>query len=179
MDSTYMTYFAEGLAKKNFRVARFNFPYMVERMKDGKRRPPNTAKILLETYRNVVSELGAEKLIIGGKSMGGRIASMIADDTAVRGLVCLGYPFHPPGKPEKLRTEHLAALKTPTLILQGTRDPFGKQGEVEGFTLSPAISVRWLEDGDHGLKPRKKSGRTETQNWDEAIDSMIEFTASL
>ena len=175
MDSPYMNYFADGLAAQNFRVARFNFPYMAERMKDGKRRPPNTAKILLATWQDVISELSAENLIIGGKSMGGRIASMVADEMGVRGLACLGYPFHPPGKPEKLRTEHLAALTTPTLILQGTRDPFGKQGEVEGFTLSSAIRVHWLEDGDHGFKPRKASGRTETQNWDDAISALTGF----
>ena len=175
MDSPYMNYFADGLAAQNFRVARFNFPYMAERMKDGKRRPPNTAKILLATWQDVILELSAENLIIGGKSMGGRIASMVADEMDVRGLACLGYPFHPPGKPGKLRTEHLAALKTPTLILQGTRDPFGKQGEVEGFTLSSAIRMHWLEDGDHGFKPRKASGRTETQNWDDAISALTGF----
>ena len=179
MDSAYMNYFAEGLAANNFRVARFNFPYMDERMKDGKRRPPNTAKILLATWQDVISELGAKNLIVGGKSMGGRIASMVADEMGVRGLACLGYPFHPPGKPEKLRTEHLEALKTPALFLQGTRDPFGKQGEVEGFALSPTIRLHWLEDGDHGFKPRVKSGRTETQNWDEAISALISFTAEL
>ena len=183
MDSPYMTYFAEGLAAQNFRVARFNFPYMAERMKDGKRRPPNTAKILLATWQDVIAELdkeiGAKNLIIGGKSMGGRIASMVADDMGVRGLACLGYPFHPPGKPETLCTGHLETIKTPTLILQGTRDPFGKQGEVEGFALSPAIRLHWLEDGDHGFRPRVKSGRTETQNWNEAISALTQFVASL
>ena len=179
MDSPYMNYFAEGLAGNGFRVARFNFPYMAERIKDGKRRPPNTAKILLATWQDVITELGAPKLIIGGKSLGGRIASMVADEMNVRGLACLGYPFHPPGKPEKLRTEHLATLKTATLILQGTRDPFGKQDEVAGFALSSAIHVHWLDDGDHGFKPRKASGRTEAQNWDEAIAKLAKFAGTL
>ena len=183
MDSAYMTYFAEGLAAQNFRVARFNFPYMAERMKDGKRRPPNTAKILLAAWQDVITELdkkiGAQNLIIGGKSMGGRMASMVADSMGVRGLACLGYPFHPPGKPETLRTEHLETLRTPTLILQGTRDPFGKQDEVAGFALSPMIRVHWLEDGDHGFKPRKASGRSESQNWDEAIAALAGFAGEL
>jgi predicted alpha/beta-hydrolase family hydrolase len=93
--------------------------------------------------------------------------------------VCLGYPFHAPGKPEKPRTEHLADLKTPTLILQGTRDPFGKPEEVKGYALSKAIRVQWLEDGDHNLEPRKKSGRTTKQNWGEAIAAIGQFAAGL
>jgi predicted alpha/beta-hydrolase family hydrolase len=98
-------------------------------------------------------------LIIGGKSMGGRVASMIADaafaEGRIAGLLCLGYPFHPVGKPEQLRTAHLAGLQTPALIVQGMRDPFGTPEEVAGYTLSPAIEILWLEDGDHDLKPRK------------------------
>lgn len=179
MDSPYMSAFAGGLAGHGYRVARFNFPYMVERMKDGKRRPPNPASVLLATWQAVIESLGADHLMIGGKSMGGRIASMIADDMGVRGLVCLGYPFHPPGRPEKLRVEHLEALKTPALILQGTRDPFGTKEDVPGYPLSPAIGVHWLEDGDHGFKPRKKSGRTEAQNWAEAIETIAAFATRL
>jgi predicted alpha/beta-hydrolase family hydrolase len=91
--------------------------------------------------------------------MGGRVASMVADEMfakgEISGLVCLGYPFHPPAKPEQLRTKHLAALKTPTLIFQGTRDEFGTKEEVATYGLSHAIEVIWLEDGDHDLKPRK------------------------
>ncbi|MBT3237738.1 MAG: alpha/beta hydrolase [Rhodospirillaceae bacterium] len=175
MDSPFMDYFAEGLATTGFRVARFEFPYMVERRKTGKKRPPNTAKVLLETWGLVIDELGPENLIIGGKSMGGRIASMVADDKSVSGLVCLGYPFHPPGKPEKTRIEHLAELKTPAMFLQGTRDTLGGIDEVSGYPLSKKINIHWLEDGDHGLKPRKKSGRTEEQNWAEALDAFTAF----
>jgi predicted alpha/beta-hydrolase family hydrolase len=89
------------------------------------------------------------------------MAILIADEQAVAGLICLGYPFHPPDKPERLRTVHLQEIKTPTLICQGSRDPFGSREEVLGHTLSPAIRIHWLEDGDHGFKPRKVSGRTE------------------
>ncbi len=91
--------------------------------------------------------------------MGGRVASMLADElhaeARVSGLVCLGYPFHPPGKPEQLRTAHLEGLKTPALICQGTRDPFGGKDEVPSYPLAPSIEIVWLEDGDHDLKPRK------------------------
>ena len=107
--------------------------------------------------------------------MGGRMASMIADETAARGLICLGYPFHPPGSPEKLRTKHLALLKTPALILQGERDPFGTREDVGSYELSPSIRVEWLKDGDHSFKPRAKSGVTEQGNLDHAVKFICEF----
>ncbi len=92
--------------------------------------------------------------------MGGRVASMIADELfdadRIAGLFCLGYPFHPIGKPEKLRTEHLQYLRTPTMICQGTRDQFGSREEVTEYELSSAIQLNWFEDGDHDLKPRKR-----------------------
>ena len=107
--------------------------------------------------------------------MGGRVASMIADCQQVRGAICLGYPFHPPGKPEKLRIEHLQQQTTPTLILQGTRDPFGREEEVTTYPLASSVHVHWLPDGDHGFKPRRSSGRTEEENWAEAVDAIRSF----
>lgn len=184
MDSPYMEAFAEGLAARGLRCARFEFPYMAQRRDDGKKRPPNPARVLLATWREVIDEIGRENLVIGGKSMGGRMASTIAADleaegSPVRGVVCLGYPFHPPGKPEKLRTDHLERLKTKTLICQGAHDPFGTAEEVPAYPLSQAIQLEWLEDGDHGFKPRKASGRTEQQNWDAALDAIQAFCAKL
>ena len=177
MDTPFMETFAQGLGERGFRVARFEFPYMAERRLTGKKRPPNPARILTECWQAVIDELGPDNLIISGKSMGGRYASMIADAAKIKGLVCLGYPFHPPGKPDKLRVEHLQALTTPALFLQGTRDTLGNQEDVAGYSLSSAITLHWLEDGDHGFKPRKKSGRTEPQNWNQAIDAFAEFAA--
>ncbi len=179
MDTPFMEAFASGLARRGFRVARFEFPYMAERRLAGKKRPPGQAAVLLESWAAVIAELGPENLVIGGKSMGGRIASMIADRTHVKGLVCLGYPFHPPGKPDKLRIEHLRRLTTPALFLQGERDTLGNKEDVAGYPLSPAIRLHWLEDGDHGFKPRKKSGRTEQQNRDQAIAVFSDFVAAL
>lgn len=183
MDTPFMDAFAKGLAERGWRVVRFEFPYMAKRCDDGKRRPPDRAPVLLESWRSVIETLGAERLVIGGKSMGGRMASLIAAEnaakTAVRGLVCLGYPFHPAGKPERLRTEHLADLRTPTLILQGTRDSLGNQAEVAGYSLSDSIRLHWAEDGDHDLKPRKASGRSRDQNWQEAIAALDGFLRSL
>src|SRR5436309_860369 len=127
MDSPFMNAFAAGLASAGLRVARFEFPYMAEMRQTGKRRPPDREPVLRETWLQVVNLLGRAGLIIGGKSMGGRIASMIADEAGVAGLVCLGYPFHPTGKPDRLRVAHLKTLRTPTLILQGRRDPFSSR----------------------------------------------------
>ena len=97
----------------------------------------------------------------------------------MRGLACLGYPFHPAGKPERLRTEHLATLTTTCLICQGSRDALGKAEEVAGYDLAPAIRLHWAADGDHDLKPRKASGRTAEQNWDEAIEALDGFFRGL
>jgi predicted alpha/beta-hydrolase family hydrolase len=177
MDSDFMAYFAEALGARGIRVARFEFPYMAKRREDGRKRPPDRAPVLLDFYSAVAAELGTDRLVVAGKSMGGRIASMIADETGVAGLVCLGYPFHPPGKPDLLRTEHLEALKTPALILQGERDPFGRRDEVESYALSTSIEVAFLPDGDHDLKPRKASGRTREDNWADAVERMALFVA--
>ncbi|ODT20008.1 MAG: alpha/beta hydrolase [Mesorhizobium sp. SCN 65-12] len=162
MDSPSMTATAKALAAAGFQVARFEFHYMAAR-RYGHRKPPPRAETVNPEYVKAIADLRARgvtgKLIIGGKSMGGRVASMVADEMfskgEISGLVCLGYPFHPPAKPEQLRTRHLIDLKTPTLIFQGTRDEFGSKDEVAGYGLSDAIEVVWLEDGDHDLKPRK------------------------
>ncbi|WP_377845576.1 alpha/beta family hydrolase [Bosea sp. UC22_33] len=160
MDSPSMTAAAQALAGAGFRVARFEFDYMAAR-RSGTARPPPRAEKLNPQYLAAIEALGATgRLVIGGKSMGGRVASMVADGLfesgRINGLLCLGYPFHPPGKPEQLRTAHLADLKAPALIVQGTRDEFGTRDEVPAYRLSPAIDILWLEDGDHDLKPRKR-----------------------
>ena len=181
MNTLFLNEVARGLATDGFRVARFEFPYMRARRQTGKRGgAPDREPILRNSWKEVVDKLGGGKrLVIGGKSMGGRIASMVADEVGARGLVCLGYPFHPPGRPEKLRTAHLETLTTPALIVQGTRDAFGTQEDVAGYRLSPAIRVVWLEDGDHSWKPRASSGRTEAQNMAEALTAMRTFLATL
>ena len=175
-----MNSFASGRAERGLRVARFEFPYMQRRRQTGMRGGPDRPAKLLETWRDAVEVLGGgSRVVIGGKSMGGRIASMVADELTARGLLCLGYPFHPPGRPEKLRTAHLIDLRTPTLVLQGTRDPFGTPAEVASYGLSKAISTYWLEDGDHSFEPRMKSGRTLAGNLQEALDAAAAFIATL
>jgi predicted alpha/beta-hydrolase family hydrolase len=179
MDSGFMNVVAKGVAKSGVRVVRFEFPYMQKRRESGKRGAPDSPQVLMQSFRDAIDQFGGGKrLVIGGKSMGGRIASMVADDASVLGLVCLGYPFHPPGRPDKTRTGHLEDLRTPTLILQGTRDSFGGPLDVANYELSPVIRIEWLEDGDHSFKPRARSGRTEADNIREAIAMVAGFIAA-
>ena len=160
MDSASMNATAKALAAAGFRVARFEFGYMAGR-RTGVRKPPPKAETVMPEYVAAIDDLGPTNgpLLIGGKSMGGRVASMIADAEydagRIAGLVCLGYPFHPPGRSTQLRTKHLIGLQCPALIVQGTRDEFGVPDEVSTYGLSDKIELKWLEDGDHDLKPRK------------------------
>ena len=182
MNTPFMNSVARGLsAGGGVRVARFEFPYMRARRETGRRGgAPDREPVLRNSWKEVVERLGGgRKVVIGGKSMGGRIASMVADEIGARGLVCLGYPFHPPGRPDKLRTKHLETLATPALIVQGTRDAFGSPEDVAGYALSDAIRVVWLEDGDHSWKPRAASGRTEAQNMADGIAAIREFLQAL
>lgn len=174
MDSPFMTAIATGLAERGWRVVRFEFPYMARVRTTGRRSAPDRLPKLLEAFRQqVVLEGDQRPLLIGGKSMGGRVASLLLDELAACGAVraglCLGYPFHPPGKPEQLRTEHLQTLQTPALILQGERDPFGRPEEVAGYGLSPQVQVQWIPHGDHSFKPTRSSGLNEAGNWDLAV----------
>jgi predicted alpha/beta-hydrolase family hydrolase len=172
------------LAERGLRVSRFEFAYMAGRRTGAGRKPPPKAERVMEEYREAVVALAAQRpLFIGGKSMGGRVASLIADELfragKIAGLVCLGYPFHPPGSPEKLRTVHLKALETPALICQGTRDPFGTKDEVAGYDLSPAIERHWVTDGDHDFRPAKGSGATAKENLRAAADAVARWVEAL
>jgi predicted alpha/beta-hydrolase family hydrolase len=104
---------------------------------------------------------------------------LVADEAVVAGLICLGYPFHPVGKPDRLRAEHFRAIRTPTLIVQGERDPFGTQEEVAEYQLSVAVQVAWVADGDHSFNPRKTSGRMEQENWETALGKIVTFLEAL
>jgi predicted alpha/beta-hydrolase family hydrolase len=188
MTSPFLEKMTALLAERGMQVSRFEFDYMAARREGGKRRPPPRAEKLTDEYKRAVSELrtqgaGNQRLIIGGKSLGGRVASLIADELfdagSIAGLVCLGYPFHPPGKPDNLRTAHLEALRCPTLIVQGERDPFGSKAEVEGYALSPAIQLVWVGDGDHDLGPRGASGFTRSGNLALAADAVGAFAEGI
>jgi predicted alpha/beta-hydrolase family hydrolase len=175
-NSEFMELMALGLAKQNINVIRFNFAYMQLAEELGKRRPPDRADKLIVHFNAVVSAIDKSlPVFIGGKSMGGRMASMLLEKSNALGCICMGYPFHPPGKPEKLRTEHLLAINKPVLILQGERDTFGTREEVGTFNLSERVEVSYLADGDHSFKPRKASGATLEANLDQIIEHSITF----
>lgn len=175
MDSPFMRDIAALIAAEGVRVARFEFPYMAAR-RAGVRRPPDREPTLRRVWLEVIDELGSgANVVIGGKSMGGRYASMVADEAGVRGLVCLGYPFHPAGQAGQLRTAHLETLRTKALFIQGERDPMGSRAEVEGYTLSPSIRMEWLADGDHSFKPRKASGHTQEDHIRSAATAVAAF----
>jgi predicted alpha/beta-hydrolase family hydrolase len=184
MDTPFMEAVAGLLAERNIATLRFEFGYMAARRQGGSRKPPPRAERLMDEYRAAVAGVprGAP-LLIGGKSMGGRVASLVADEQygqgRIAGLVCLGYPFHPPNKPEQLRTAHLLDLKCPAFIVQGERDPFGTRSEVEVLQLSRAIRIHWASDGDHDLGPRGNSGFTRKGNLAAAADAIAAFAADL
>lgn len=186
MDSPFMNYFAQELGKRKVRVLRFEFPYMAARRITGKKRPPDRQPKLLASWRQMIDrgiDEGAAgtapEIYIGGKSMGGRMASLLADEMflqkKVKGLICLGYPFYAPGKQDKPRTEHLENLACRTLILQGERDAMGNRDTVTGYGLSSQITIQWAPDGNHDLSPRKRSEYTEQGNWDQAVQNIVTF----
>jgi predicted alpha/beta-hydrolase family hydrolase len=187
MDSPFMAAIASGFAQQGWRVVRFEFPYMARMRETGRRQGPDRMPVLQEAFRQQVQlergESPERPLFIGGKSMGGRVASLLVDELAasdgVSGCLCLGYPFHPPGKLLQLRTEHLAGLRTPTLILQGERDSFGRREEVETYSLSPQMQLRWILSGDHSFKPTRSSGLSEAENWATAVALVDQFLREL
>jgi uncharacterized protein len=171
LDSPFMAHMAAGIAARGFRVVRFNFPYI-----EAGRRSPDRGPVLEETFRGVVDEVrsGAPKVFVGGKSLGGRVASLVvADGLAVDGLVFFGYPLHPPGKPDRLRVDHWSRIGAPALFIEGSRDPFCPldtlERELGVFGAPTALEV--IEDGDHSYKVRASSGRTTADAWDEAVDA--------
>ena len=188
IESPFMESMTALVVARGFAVTRFEFAYMAARRTGGPRRPAPKAELLIAEFDEIVraslkSQPPAQTLIIGGKSLGGRVASLIADDAFraghVAGLICLGYPFHPPGQPEKRRTAHLEHLACPALIVQGVRDPFGNRTEIEALTLSPALQLHWIADGDHDFGPRGNSGLTRKGNLSAAADAVAAFAAGL
>ena len=186
--SPFLENVADLISRHGIAVTRFEFDYMAARRTGGSKRPPPRAEALVSEYREMVRSVAGrrqrgQKLVIGGKSLGGRVASLVADELYeqgdIAGLVCLGYPFHPPGKPDQLRTAHLEPLQCPALIVQGERDPFGSRAEIEALALSKTITFAWIGDGDHDLRPRARSGLTHNGNLATAADAVAAFAAQL
>ena len=176
-----MAELARLIGERGVRFARFDFPYMRRAAATGRRAwPPDDEDVLVGAWVEVLRELApASRLVIGGRSLGGRVASILADAAEVAGLVCVSYPFHPPNHESPVRTAHLRVMETPTLIVQGERDPYGTREEVEQYQLSPNIRLHWIPDGDHGLIPRKRSGLTEAGNLASAAAAIADFVQEL
>ena len=176
---------ADGLSSRGWMIHRFAFPYMQRSRELGRRRPPDRAPVLLQCMRDVVRQLDSPiPLFLGGKSIGGRMASLLLDELSAEGAgilggICLGYPFHPLGKPLQTRVDHLKVLQTPCLIVQGERDAMGRKDEVLAYGLEMPLQLRWIPDGDHSFTPRKSSGRSEALNLSCAVEVADEFMRNL
>ncbi|MFO6422900.1 alpha/beta fold hydrolase [Motilimonas sp. KMU-193] len=178
MAHPFMAEIAKGVAEHGIRVVRFNFPYMQRMLAEERRLPPNKAPQLLAAFEQVIEQVADDNVVIGGKSMGGRMASHLLHLPQVKAGVFLGFPFHPVGKPERLKGEHLADTAKPCLLIQGERDTMGTQAEIMQYALSPLIQLAFLTDGDHSFKPRKASGVSYQQNMQQAIELTAKFILS-
>jgi predicted alpha/beta-hydrolase family hydrolase len=179
--SQFMTAFSGAMQARGITAVTFDFPYMRHH-----RRAPDRAPVLEATWRAVLQHItaggaGPARVVIGGKSMGGRIASHVLSDPArplpsVVGLVLLVYPLHPPGQPDRLRTAHLPLLGTPTLVVQGSHDAFGAEQEVREAFAAVRASVDWLivPGGDHSFKVRR-AGRTQAEIFEDVYATVARW----
>jgi predicted alpha/beta-hydrolase family hydrolase len=189
MHHEFMEFITTGLNEAGINVLRFNFPYMDKRIVLGKRYPPDRMPKLIDCYQHVIDEYlcqsteisGNSKklpLFIGGKSMGSRVAASLVSmekNEDVNGVFCLGYPFHPAKKPEKLRLLPLQETLKPVLIIQGERDTLGSEEEISHYKISKSCQCVFLPDGDHSLKPRVKSGFTHQEHISSAVKNIASF----
>lgn len=176
LQSDFMQYFALALAMNDVDVVRFNFPYWQKFMDTGVRRPPNPMPQLEHCMRTVIEQFDDDKpLFLMGKSMGARVAFRLADEAKAEAAIALGFPFHPIGKPDKLRLDDLVNQCRKNLIIQGERDGFGKPEEVASYQLPDTIAMHWLSYGDHSFEPTKRSGLERRTLWQEAVDTVRGF----
>jgi len=186
MHAAALTVTADALAEARIPSLRFDFPY-----RRAGRRAPDRPPVLLAAAREAAAELAKrarlplERLVLGGRSMGGRICSMLAadetDPVPALGLALLGYPLHPPGKPDRLRVEHFPRLTMPVLFVSGTRDPFATPEELQHHAqaVKGPVTYSWIETGDHGFKPLKASGLTAAEGVAGAAEAVVRFVQSL
>ncbi|MTI42730.1 hypothetical protein JM93_02942 [Roseibium hamelinense] len=187
MDSVFMEKIAAAAAEIGLLVARFEFAYMAGRRSGGSKRPPPKAENLVGEFQKALQSLLGETehdVMIGGKSMGGRVAAMLAGADSlpkrVKGFCCLGYPFHPAGKPDaEWRLEPLANAKRPVLVLQGERDAFGSRAELDVISLPKPVQLSYIDDGSHDFGPRGKAPATLDGNISAAAARIAEFAKTL
>lgn len=177
-----LTAVADALAAAKIPSLRFNFPY-----RDAGRGGPDRPPALQAAVRDAVAEccrrakLPPERVVMGGRSMGGRICSVVAAEDGALGLVLLGYPLHPPGRPEQLRVDHFRHLRMPVLFASGTRDAFGTPQELKRYArrVKGTVTFHWVESGDHGFKPLKSSGMTQEEAFAGVAGAVVAFVATL
>ena len=179
MNSEFMNYFSKSLSDLGFLCIRFQFPYMTKQITEGKKRFPDKIDILKKSWLVAINHINKKDVIIGGKSMGGRIATLIADEVKPKGIVVLGYPFFNSKGKNDYRIKHLRNIEIPTLICQGEDDNLGKRSEVEKLDLSKKLNMHWVESANHSLIPPKRTGKTMNQSWDGCIVSIKNFINSL
>jgi uncharacterized protein len=172
LNDPFGVFLSEALPPAGVAVVRFQFPYQ-----EAGRSGPDANPVLESTWRAVIERFrpGNGKLAVGGRSMGGRIASqVVADGAEADALACFAYPLHPPGKPQQRRDSHLARIAIPALLCSATRDDFATTEEIEALTkVMPRASVHFLEGADHGFNVRKSSGRTRHDVWQEASEALL------
>jgi len=186
MHAATLTTFADALAGAGVAAMRFNFPY-----RTAGRRAPDRPAVLAAATREAARELGRrtklppERLVLGGRSMGGRYASLAVGDAddplPALGLVLLGYPLHPAGKPEQLRVEHFARIEVPVLFVSGTRDSLAEADALRGHArhIVGPVAFHWIETADHGFKPLKSSGTTTASALVEAARVVVAWVVAL
>ncbi len=179
MNSEFMNYFSKNLSKLGFFCVRFQFPYMTKQIIEGKKSFPDKFDVLKKSWLIAINHVNKKDVIIGGKSMGGRIATLIANEVKPKGVIVLGYPFFNSRGTNENRLKHLENINTPTLICQGENDNLGKRCEVEKLHLSKKINIHWIESANHSLIPPKRTGKTMNQCWDRCIVSIKYFINSL
>ncbi len=168
-DSSFMVELSRVVREQRLSVARFNFPYMQKQIDTGRRRPPDRSAKLVAAWATVITHferLGPAAIFIGGKSMGGRMASHWASEHSspyLRGLIYLGYPLHPANKPEALRRDHLGQIKAPQLFVSGTRDKLAERDRLAETIDSVGAEVYWVEGGDHSLAVSRKTPFSELE----------------
>jgi len=172
-NSDFLQRISRRLEEKGCPVIPVTFAYMQEQEVTGKKRPPPRFDTLIPEFADYLSasESASDPLIVAGKSMGGRVATQLTSDNRVKGVICFGFPFHPPGKPEKHRLAFLEAVDVPCLIIQGTRDVFGKPIWVLEQKLNKNIEIMWVEGADHDFKTLKKQAITQ--------DEVVSMVASM
>ena len=179
INDPFGAFLSDRLAEEGISTVRFQFPYM-----EAETRRPDSPALLEETWREIIGlcrspdrKLPDRKLVVGGRSMGGRIASrIVAMGMRVDGLALFAYPLHPPSNPSQPRNEHFPDISVPTLFCSGTRDSFGTTEELRTAAANvPEATVELLDGADHGFAVLKSSGRTQEDVWSEACGIMVSW----